>query len=118
MRTEPAPPVSVGSVIAQLAGPWQPRDLALANDTVVRVARFEGKFAWHEHEQDELFLCWDGSFRVEMEGRDPVVLNPGDVFVVPKGTRHRSVAEQPAHGLMIEPPEKFRSQRDRPSGGR
>jgi hypothetical protein len=30
--TEPSPPVSVASVIAQLQGPWQPRDLAFAND--------------------------------------------------------------------------------------
>jgi hypothetical protein len=53
MSTEPAVPVSVASVIAQLPGPWQPRDLAFANDTVVRVARFEGEFAWHQHEEDE-----------------------------------------------------------------
>jgi quercetin dioxygenase-like cupin family protein len=108
MSTELAPPVSVASVIAQLPGPWQPRDLVTANDTVLRVVRFEGKFAWHQHDEDELFLCWDGSFRVELEGRDPVMLHPGDLFVVPTGIRHRSVAEQPAYGLMIEPPEKFR----------
>ena len=105
MSADLAPVVSVTSVIAQLSGPWQPRDLAFANDTVVRVARFEGEFAWHEHEEDELFLCWEGSFRVELEGRDPVVLKHGDIFVVPKGTRHRPVADRPAHGLMIERPE-------------
>ena len=105
MSAEPAAPVSIASVIAQLPGPWQPRDLAFANDTVVREARFEGEFAWHQHEEDELFLCWDGSFRVELEGRDPVVLRAGDIFVVPKGTRHRPVADQTAHGLMIERPE-------------
>jgi mannose-6-phosphate isomerase-like protein (cupin superfamily) len=105
MSAELSPPVSVASVIASLPGPWQPRDLALANDTVVRVARFEGKFAWHQHDADELFLCWDGSFRVELEDREPVVLYPGDVFVVPREMRHRTVADQPAHGLMIERPE-------------
>jgi hypothetical protein len=41
------------SVIAQLPGSWQPRDLAFAHDTVVRVARFEREFAWHQHEEDE-----------------------------------------------------------------
>lgn len=92
-------------VIAELPGPWQPRDLALANDAVLRVARFEGEFPWHQHEEDELFLCWDGTFRVEIEDRAPVTLARGDIFVVPKGVRHRPVAEQPAHGLMLERPE-------------
>jgi mannose-6-phosphate isomerase-like protein (cupin superfamily) len=98
-------PVSIEKVIAALPGPFQQRDLAAANDTVVRIARFEGEFAWHEHEEDELFLCWDGGFRIELDGRDPVTLNAGDLFVVPKGVRHRPVADSPAHVLMIERPE-------------
>jgi mannose-6-phosphate isomerase-like protein (cupin superfamily) len=105
MSTEPAAPVSVPDVIAQLPHPWQPRDLAFANDTVLRVARFEGAFPWHQLVVDELFLCWDGSFRIEFEVRDPVVLKAGDIYVVPKGVRHRPVADEPAYGLMIERPE-------------
>jgi quercetin dioxygenase-like cupin family protein len=98
-------PVSIADVIATLPGPFEPRDLIAANDAVVRVARFEGEFPWHHHDEDELFLCWDGSFRVEIDGRDPVTLHPGELFVVPKGTQHRPVAEQPAHALMLERPE-------------
>ena len=105
MTTYETGPVSIEKVIGSLPGPWQQRDLVTANDSVVRVALFEGEFPWHEHEEDELFLCWDGSFRIELEGRDPVTLGPGDLFVVPRGTRHRPVADQPAHALMIERPE-------------
>jgi mannose-6-phosphate isomerase-like protein (cupin superfamily) len=97
--------VSIDKTIATLTGPWQPQDLVLANDTVVRVARFHGEFPWHTHDEDELFLCWDGSFRVEMEGQDPVTLRAGDLFVVPRGTRHRPIADTAAHALMIERPE-------------
>jgi quercetin dioxygenase-like cupin family protein len=98
-------PVSIAMVVAALPGPFQPRDLVTANDTVVRIARFEGEFPWHEHEEDELFLCWDGSFRIEIEDRAPVTLGAGELFVVPRGTRHRPVAEFPAHALMVERPE-------------
>lgn len=98
-------PVSIKKVIETLPGPWQQRDLVMANDAVVRVARFEGEFPWHEHEDDELFLCWDGSFRIELEGQEPITLSAGELFVVPRGTRHRPVAVQPAHALMVERPE-------------
>ncbi|SFA83341.1 Cupin domain-containing protein [Amycolatopsis marina] len=97
--------VSITAAITALPGPFQPRDLALVNDTVVRVARLLGEFPWHQHDEDELFLCWDGSFRIELEGQEPVVLSKGDVFVVPKGVQHRPVAETTAHTLLIERPE-------------
>ena len=102
---EPGRPVSIKDVIAALPGPWQPRDLAVANEAVVRVAKLEGEFPWHHHEEDELFLCWDGTFRVELEGREPVTLSAGDLFVVPEGIRHRPVAETTAHALLLERPE-------------
>jgi mannose-6-phosphate isomerase-like protein (cupin superfamily) len=97
--------VSIAGAIATLTGPWRPQDLIVANDTVVRVARFDGEFPWHTHDEDELFLCWDGSFRVEVEGQDPVTLHAGDLFVVPRGARHRPVADSTAHALMVERPE-------------
>jgi quercetin dioxygenase-like cupin family protein len=97
--------VSIADVIGGLAGAWQPVDVVEANDAVVRLARFEGEFPWHHHDEDELFLCWDGSFRVEMRDREPVTLRAGDLFVVPRGVEHRPVAELRAHGLMLERPE-------------
>jgi mannose-6-phosphate isomerase-like protein (cupin superfamily) len=88
-----------------LARAWEPRDLARANETVVRIAKLDGEFAWHEHNEDELFLCWEGTFRIEREGEEPVELRSGQIFVVPKGVRHRPVAETPAITLLIERPE-------------
>ncbi|MEU7860161.1 cupin domain-containing protein [Nonomuraea sp. NPDC049141] len=98
--------VSVSDAITQLPGPFQQRNLAMVNDTtVVRLARLEGEFPWHYHDEDELFLCWDGSFEIQLEGRDPAVLNAGELFVVPKGMRHRPVADKVAHVLLIEHPD-------------
>jgi quercetin dioxygenase-like cupin family protein len=105
MKIESPAAVSIPQVIRTLPGPFQQRELARANDAVVRVAQLHGEFPWHDHDEDELFLCWDGTFRIEMEGHDPVTMIAGDVFVVPRGVRHRPVADEPAHVLLVEPAE-------------
>src|SRR6266511_3200425 len=43
---EPGRLVSIKEVIAALPGPWEPRDLVFANETVIRIARLEGGFPW------------------------------------------------------------------------
>jgi quercetin dioxygenase-like cupin family protein len=88
-----------------LEGPWRPKDLVTVNEAVLRIARLEGEFPWHQHDEDELFLCWDGSFKVELEGQETVELHPGELVVVPRGVRHRPVAERTAHTLLLEKPE-------------
>ena len=97
--------VDLADAARALPRAWEPRDLVRANDTVIRIAKLEGEFPWHTHEEDELFLCWDGAFRIDVEGRPAVELRAGQLFVVPRGARHRPVATAPAVTLLIEKPE-------------
>lgn len=98
-------PVSLDDLIAALPGPYQPADVTIANDAIVRIARLDGEFPWHTHDEDELFLCWDGEFRIELAGGTVVPMRRGDVFVIPAGTEHRPVADEPAHAILLERPE-------------
>jgi mannose-6-phosphate isomerase-like protein (cupin superfamily) len=97
--------VSLQDAIDSLPGPFSPADITVVNDAIVRVARLEGEFPWHTHEEDELFLCIDGDFRIELEGSPTVRLAAGSLFVVPRGESHRPVAEKRAHTLLLEKPE-------------
>ena len=99
-------PVSIPSVVDGLREAWHRVDLADVNEAVLRLVRCEGEFPWHTHDEDEMFLCWDGAFRIELDPGQPVDLSPGDLFVVPRHTRHRPVADQgPAYAVLLERPE-------------
>lgn len=82
---------------------WRPKIVATLNGQELKVIKVMGQFPWHHHEnEDELFLVWKGNFRVEF--RDHVVsMGPGDCVVVPRGTEHRTCADDEAEILCFEP---------------
>ena len=55
----------------------------------------------HE-DTDDFFLVLKGTLEIELRDRT-VTINPGEVFVVPKGVEHRPVAHGEVHILLIEP---------------
>jgi mannose-6-phosphate isomerase-like protein (cupin superfamily) len=94
--------ISIPKTFDSFTEKWQPRLVASINDHHVKIAKIDGEFIWHSHpNSDELFHLVSGKLTLELEGRDDVVMQPGDVFVVPKGVRHRPVAED-ASIMMVE----------------
>jgi len=69
---------------------WSPRIVAGVDNYDVKIAKVEGQYVWHAHEDtDEFFLVLEGEFTLELEGRATVVLKPMQVFTVPRGQKHR-----------------------------
>lgn len=96
---DPSSPRRIAAALTEL---WSPRVVASLDDSYVKVAKVHGTLAWHSHaDEDEMFYVLDGSLRIEMEDRH-VVLQAGEMFVVPKGVRHNPVAEQACLIMLIE----------------
>ena len=95
-------PTSPQTVAASLDELWSPRVIAEVDDAYVKVARVQGTFGWHAHDdEDELFYVLSGQLTIEMEA-SAVVLAAGDLYVVPKGVRHNPVAEHECHVMLVE----------------
>jgi mannose-6-phosphate isomerase-like protein (cupin superfamily) len=96
--------VNLSASCAALTAAWSPSVVADVNDMQVKVARFEGAFVWHHHDaEDELFLGVEGTFVIEFEDRPNVRVGPGELVVVPRGVRHRPVADEgPVHVALFE----------------
>lgn len=93
---------SLPGILSSFTEKWSPRLVAAVNDHDVKVAKIDGEFIWHAHpDSEEMFYLLAGQMKIEIEDQDPVVMEIGDMFVVPKGVRHRPVAEN-ATIMMIE----------------
>jgi mannose-6-phosphate isomerase-like protein (cupin superfamily) len=94
--------VALRTVAADLSEYWSPHVVGEVDDSYVKVAKVKGSLTWHSHEhEDEMFLVLRGQLCIEME-HESVVLREGEMFVVPKGTRHNPVAEEECHILLFE----------------
>ena len=82
---------------------WSPKIVAELNDTDVKVVKFSDEFVWHHHDdEDELFLVVSGRLRMQFRDGD-VVVEPGELIVVPRGVEHCPLAEGETHVVLIEP---------------
>jgi mannose-6-phosphate isomerase-like protein (cupin superfamily) len=82
---------------------WSPRVIAEMNDYQFKLAKAEGEFVWHDHpDTDEVFIIIEGTLVIEFrDGK--VVLNEGEMFVIPKGVQHKPIANELCKVLLVEP---------------
>jgi len=95
--------VNLAQKLASFTEQWQPRIVGELNGQHVKVAKLQGEFVWHHHEnEDELFLVVKGSMTIQLRDRE-IQLGEGEFFIVPRGVEHRPVAEEEAHIVLFEP---------------
>ena len=95
--------IDLAEKLALLEGSYQPGIVGYMNDYKLVVVKVHGEFVWHSHaETDDLFLVLRGRLTIQLRDRD-VVLEEGQLFVVPRGVEHCPKADVETHVLLIEP---------------
>ncbi|TQV77200.1 cupin domain-containing protein [Aliikangiella marina] len=95
--------INIGEKFALFNEEWTPKVIAESNGQLVKLAKGSGELVWHHHEhEDELFLVFKGQLTLQLRDGD-IVLNPGEMYVVPKGVEHCPKAARDTHFLMVEP---------------
>lgn len=95
--------INLRELIKDIKEPWEPHDITFINDTALRIAKIDGAYDWHVHQnEDELFMVLKGKIFIDTDN-DSTELNEMECYLVKKGIRHRSRSKKPAWILLIEP---------------
>jgi mannose-6-phosphate isomerase-like protein (cupin superfamily) len=96
-------PINLAEKLTRVSDYWSPKIVANYNGNDIMVVKVKGEFVWHSHEDtDDLSLVLKGRMKLAAEQGD-VMMEPGELFVVPRGVHHCPVAETETHLLLIEP---------------
>ena len=97
------PKINLNEKLSKFSKYWSPRIIAEMNDYQFKLAKIKGKFIWHDHKDtDEVFIVIEGNMSIEFQ--DGIVnLSKGEMYVVPKGVRHKTYAENECKVMLVEP---------------
>tara|TARA_R110002050_G_scaffold59259_2_gene132674 strand:- start:141467 stop:141832 length:366 start_codon:yes stop_codon:yes gene_type:complete len=81
-------PINLKEKHSQFHKTWHPHQIAIVDNMQVLLAKVQGEFVWHTHEnEDELFQVLKGTLYMQFRDRTEVV-HEGELIVVPKGVEH------------------------------
>jgi mannose-6-phosphate isomerase-like protein (cupin superfamily) len=94
--------INIKEELNQVKDFWFPRIVGKVNNQHIKVAKLEGTFTWHSHDdEDELFYVIKGWTLIEFE-KGSVRLDEGDFYVVPRGLKHNPIAKEECWIILIE----------------
>jgi mannose-6-phosphate isomerase-like protein (cupin superfamily) len=94
--------VNLDEKFAKFTDLWSPKAIARVDEYEVKLVKVNGEFPEHTHEaEDELFLVFEGELRIRLPDGEARV-GPGEMIVVPRGTKHRPSAVVETKLLLLE----------------
>jgi mannose-6-phosphate isomerase-like protein (cupin superfamily) len=96
-------PINLAAKLALFTETYSPKTVGAFNGHDLMVVKVLGDFVWHNHpDTDDFFMVLSGELMIDLPDCT-VTLQPGEVFVVPRGMQHRPRAVVETHLLLIEP---------------
>ena len=99
------PKINLREKLSMFSDHWAPKVITELNDYQIKLVKIQGDFIWHNHEEtDELFFVIKGKMNIEFDNKT-IELKEGEMYVVPKGIKHKPYAENECEVMLIEPRE-------------
>jgi len=84
---------------------WNPRVVAEFNGQQIKLVKVKGEIIWHTHKhEDELFYVIKGKLKICLENTEEII-NEGEMFIVPRGLKHKPIALEECWLVLFEPSE-------------
>ena len=96
--------VNIKEKLSKFSKQWHPHQIGVVDDMQVLLAKINGEFVWHAHEdEDELFQVVKGTLYMQFRDRTEVV-KEGEMIIVPKGVEHNPMTKngEEVHILLFE----------------
>ena len=82
---------------------WNPKIVGELNGQLVKLAKFQGEFIWHKHEnEDEMFYVLSGTLVIDYRDKR-VEVKENEFIIVPRGIEHKPFAEKEVAVMLFEP---------------
>ena len=96
-------PINIAEKFDLFSEHWTPKKIGELNGQQILLAKLKGEFIWHHHEnEDELFIVIKGSLKIEFR-ETSIVLNEGEMYIIPKGVEHKPIAKKEVYVMLFEP---------------
>ncbi len=93
---------SIEKAIKTIKKPWTPVEIARFNNQVMLLALFEGEYYWHTHpDAEEVFYVYRGAINIQLKKKPDIIIQEGELAVVPRRVAHCSKSNKPSYVLMI-----------------
>lgn len=94
--------INLSEGFAEFSEEWSPRIAGEINEMQIKLAKFNGEFVWHHHDnEDELFLVVKGGLLMRLRDQD-IQIGPGEFVIIPRGVEHLPIGEN-CEVVLFEP---------------